>query len=53
MLALWFANVYDGLHFGNLREGRANLALSVRLRGLYGASVCDIDEFHVRTISVR
>lgn len=53
MLALCFANVYYGLHFGDFREGCANLALPVCLRGLDGASVSDIDEFHVVSITMR
>ena len=53
MLALCFANVYYGLHLGDLGEGCTNLALPVRLRGLDGASVRDIDEFHVITIAMR
>jgi hypothetical protein len=53
VLALCFANVYYGLHFGDFREGCAYLTLSVCLRGLDWTSVRDIDEFHVVTITMR
>ena len=53
MLALCFANVNYGLHFGDFREGCTNLALPVCLRGFDGASVSDIDEFHVISITMR
>ena len=53
MLGLRFANANNGLHFGDLREGCADCALSVSLGGLDGTPVCGIDEFHVVTVTMR
>ena len=53
MLGLRFANANNGLHFGDLREGCADCALSVSLGGLDGTPVCGIDEFHVCTVAMR
>ena len=53
MFDLRFAYVNYGLHFGDLREGCADCAISVCLRRFDGASVSGIDKFHVTAITMR
>lgn len=47
MLGHRFANANYGLHFGDLRKGCAELALSNR------TSICGIDKSHVVCIAMR